>query len=105
MAQGHRKQPQHFIQQIDQVTREDINRIGAKMLATKVSMAAIGSLGKLPSFNDVELGLIDKEVIDLLTRLICTCILVGHSWQHIGQKLTLYLSFFWKKIDVILRSV
>jgi len=61
LAQGHRKQPQHFIQQIDQVTREDINRIGAKMLATKVSMAAIGSLGKLPSFNDVELGLIDKE--------------------------------------------
>jgi len=61
LAQGHRKRPQYFIDLIDRVTREDINRIGAKMLSSKVSLAATGSLKKLPSFNDIELGLLEKE--------------------------------------------
>ena len=32
------------------------------MLASKVSLAGIGTLKKLPSFNDIELGLLDKQV-------------------------------------------
>lgn len=62
MAQGHRNRPEHFISLIDKVTRDDLNRIGAKMLGSKVSLAAIGDLKKLPKFNDIELGLLDKEV-------------------------------------------
>ena len=62
LAQGHRKRPEYFIGLIDKVTRDDINRIGAKMLSSKVSLAAIGDIKKLPSFNDIELGLLDKEV-------------------------------------------
>ena len=62
LAQGYRKPPQHFIHLIDRVTRDDINRIGEKMLASKVSLAGIGTLKKLPSFNDIELGLLDKQV-------------------------------------------
>jgi len=61
LAQGHRKKPEQFIAMIDKVTRDDINRIGAKMINSKLSLAAIGSLKKLPSFEDIELGLLDKE--------------------------------------------
>jgi hypothetical protein len=35
---------------------------GRKMLASRVSLAAIGSLKRLPSYSDIELGLLDKEV-------------------------------------------
>jgi len=61
LAQGHRKKPEHFIALIDKVTKEDINRIGSKMISSKVSLAAIGSLKQLPSFDDIELGLLNKE--------------------------------------------
>ena len=46
-----------------QVTRDDLNRIGRQMLDSKAAVAAIGSLKKMPSFNDIEIGLLDKEVI------------------------------------------
>jgi len=61
LAQGHRKKPEQFIALIDKVTKDDLNRIGANMISSKVSLAAIGSLKKLPSFEDIELGLLDKE--------------------------------------------
>jgi hypothetical protein len=32
------------------------------MLSSRVSLAAMGSLKKLPSYSDIELGLLDKEV-------------------------------------------
>jgi len=69
LAQGHRNRPEHFISLIDKVTRDDLNRIGAKMLGSKVSLAAIGDLKKLPKFNDIELGLLDKEGIMPRKRL------------------------------------
>jgi len=61
LAQGHRKQPHYFIDRINSVTREDLNRISAKMLSSKLSLAAIGSLDKMPSYKDIEMGLLDKE--------------------------------------------
>ena len=51
----------------NQVTRDDLNRIGRQMLDSKAAVAAIGSLKKMPSFSDIEIGLLDKEVI-LLTH-------------------------------------
>ncbi len=36
--------------------------LGRKMLSSRVSLAAMGSLKKLPSYSDIELGLLDKEV-------------------------------------------
>ena len=48
---------------IDQVTRDDLNRIGRQMLDSKAAVAAIGSLKKMPSFSDIEIGLLDKEVV------------------------------------------
>ena len=32
------------------------------MLDTKAAVAAIGSLKKLPSYSDIEIGLLDKDV-------------------------------------------
>merc|ERR1711860_386129 len=62
LAQGHRRRPEHFISLIDKVSRDDLNRIGRKMLDTKAAVAAIGSLKKLPSYSDIEIGLLDKDV-------------------------------------------
>ena len=45
-----------------QVTRDDLNRIGRMMLDSKVAVAAIGTLKKLPSYSDIEIGLLDKDV-------------------------------------------
>jgi len=61
LAQGHRKQPDYFIDLIDKVSREDLNRIGANMLSSKLSLSAIGTLNKMPEYKDIELGLLDKE--------------------------------------------
>lgn len=61
LAQGNRRKPEYFINLIDQVTRDDINRIGRGMLESKAAVAAIGSLAKLPAFSDVEIGLLDKD--------------------------------------------
>ena len=65
---------------IDQVGVEDLRRIGKeifsvfklymnflpgrKMLDSKAAVAAIGSLKKVPSYSDIEIGLLDKEVIN-----------------------------------------
>ena len=62
LSVGHRRRPEHFISLIDKVSRDDLNRIGRKMLDTKAAVAAIGSLKKLPSYSDIEIGLLDKDV-------------------------------------------
>ena len=61
LAQGSRLQPEKYIQKISDVKIEDVNRIAAKMLQSKPSVAAIGNLDQLPDFNDIELGLLDKN--------------------------------------------
>ena len=70
---------------IDQVGVEDLRRIGRnwsggisqilfnkissgrKMLDSKAAVAAIGSLKKLPSYSDIEIGLLDKDVRQLFS--------------------------------------
>ena len=52
------------------MSRDDINRIGRKMLDTKAAVAAIGSLKKLPSYSDIEIGLLDKDVSMIFKILI-----------------------------------
>ena len=39
------------------------------MLDSKAAVAAIGSLKKLPSYSDIEIGLLDKDVRHLLSCL------------------------------------
>ena len=61
LAQGHREEPEKYIQKINQVTPQDIQRVAEKMLRSKPSVAAIGTLDELPDFHDIELGLLDKN--------------------------------------------
>ena len=61
LAQGMRQKPEHYIQKINLIQKEDINRIAKKMLTSKPSVAAIGSLKKLPTYKDMELGLLHKD--------------------------------------------
>jgi len=61
LSQGHRRNPEHFIEKINTVTKDDLNRIGLQMLDSKAAVAAIGSLKNLPAFSDIEIGLLDKE--------------------------------------------
>merc|ERR1719507_1872233 len=61
LSVGRRRKPEHFINMIDQVGVEDLRRIGRKMLDSKAAVAAIGSLKKLPSYSDIEIGLLDKD--------------------------------------------
>merc|ERR1712183_1102220 len=55
LSVGRRRKPEHFINMTDQVGGEDRRR----MLDSKAAVAAIGSLKKLPSYSDIEIGLLD----------------------------------------------
>lgn len=61
LANGVREQPEHYIQRINDIKVEDINRIATNMLTSKPSVAAIGSLDHLPDYKDIELGILDKD--------------------------------------------
>ena len=61
LAQGIRQKPEHYIARINKIGKDDINRIARKMLTSKPSVAAIGSLKTLPSYKDIELGLLHKD--------------------------------------------
>lgn len=61
LAQGKREHPHHYISKIEAITMSDIKKVADKMLASKPSVAAIGTLKDLPEFNDIQLGLLDKN--------------------------------------------
>ena len=63
LAQGAREDPEKYIQKITDVKIDDIHRIAAKMLSTKPSVAAIGTLKDLPEYGDIEMGILDKNGI------------------------------------------
>jgi len=61
LAQGKREPPHHYIEKINAVTMGDIKKVAEKMLSSKPAVAAIGTLKNLPEFNDIQLGLLDKN--------------------------------------------
>merc|ERR1719460_424133 len=60
LAQGKRERPEHYIEKINKISAEDLQRIAEKMLTSKPSIAAIGSLKDLPAYKDIELALLDR---------------------------------------------
>ena len=54
LANGHRKSPQFFLEQIEKVTEDDINRVVDRMLKSKLSVAALGDTSKLPVLEEIE---------------------------------------------------
>jgi len=63
LSQGHRQDPEKYIQKISDVQVDDIHRISKKMLASKPAVAAIGTLNALPDYSDMELGILHKDGI------------------------------------------
>lgn len=61
LAQGQRERPEHYIEKISKITGEDIQRIADKMLTSKPSVAAVGTLKDLPAYKDIELALLDRS--------------------------------------------
>lgn len=51
LSWGYKRQPQELIEKIEQVTPEDIKRVATKMLSTKPSVACLGNLKNLPSYE------------------------------------------------------
>ncbi|KAI8118961.1 hypothetical protein FF38_10215 [Lucilia cuprina] len=54
LATGHRKRPEHFINEIDKITAADIQRVAKRILATPVSLAARGDIASLPDIKEVQ---------------------------------------------------
>lgn len=54
LATGHRKRPEHFINEIDKITASDIQRVAKRILASPVSLAARGDIGSLPDIKEVQ---------------------------------------------------
>lgn len=61
LAQDKRERPEHYIEKISKIDAEDIRRIADKMLTSKPSVAAIGTLKDLPAYKDIELALLDRS--------------------------------------------
>ncbi|XP_013106169.1 mitochondrial-processing peptidase subunit alpha [Stomoxys calcitrans] len=54
LATGHRKRPEHFIDEIDKITAADIQRVAKRTLSSPVSMAARGDIASLPDIKEVQ---------------------------------------------------
>lgn len=54
LSTGFRRQPKQLIDKIEKVTEEDIKRIASKMLSTNPSVACLGDVRNLPSFEYIK---------------------------------------------------
>lgn len=54
LSTGFRRQPKQLIQKIESVTEDDIKRVALKMLKTNPTVACLGDLRKLPSFEYIK---------------------------------------------------
>ncbi|GAB1602777.1 mitochondrial-processing peptidase subunit alpha-like [Argonauta hians] len=61
LANDHRKPPSYFYEEISKITAQDIQRVASRMLASRPSVAAYGSLNKLPSYEDIQEALLTKN--------------------------------------------
>lgn len=61
LANGYRRSPQFFIDEINKVTADDIRKIALKLTKSKPSIAALGDLKQLPPLEDIETALNSKD--------------------------------------------
>lgn len=61
LSMGKRMPPQFYIDAIDRVTGEDIQRVAARMLKSRPSVAALGDIKQLPPIEDFETALSSKD--------------------------------------------
>ena len=61
MSTGQRRSPQFYIDAINRVTEEDIQRVATRMMKSKPSVAALGDIKQLPPIEDFETALSSKD--------------------------------------------
>ncbi|XP_012231557.1 mitochondrial-processing peptidase subunit alpha isoform X2 [Linepithema humile] len=61
LATGSRKRPEYFIQAIDAISKDDINRVARRLLKSPPCVAARGEVKMIPSMADIRNGLIDAQ--------------------------------------------
>ncbi|KAL5012459.1 hypothetical protein ScPMuIL_011010 [Solemya velum] len=61
LANKERKQPEYFYHLIGEITEEDIKRVANRMLQSPPSVAAYGSLSKMPNFEDIQSALVSRD--------------------------------------------
>ncbi|XP_021367243.1 mitochondrial-processing peptidase subunit alpha-like isoform X2 [Mizuhopecten yessoensis] len=54
LANGYRRPVEYYFEAIGKITAADVQRVGSRMLKTKLSVAAYGNLKKLPSYEDMQ---------------------------------------------------
>lgn len=61
LATGARKRPEYFIEQIENIQSDDIQRVAKRFLSSPPSLAARGEIKGLPSTKDIQSGLLSSE--------------------------------------------
>ncbi|ODM96749.1 Mitochondrial-processing peptidase subunit alpha [Orchesella cincta] len=65
LAHGHYVSPAEYIKLIDKVTPDDIRDLAQRMLKSRPSLAALGSLDRLPNINDIIATAEDGDVLKM----------------------------------------
>ncbi|XP_072744331.1 mitochondrial-processing peptidase subunit alpha [Anoplolepis gracilipes] len=61
LATGSRKRPEYFIQAIDGISKDDIDRVARRLLKSPPCIAARGEVKTIPSIADIQNGLLDSQ--------------------------------------------
>ncbi|XP_018322228.1 mitochondrial-processing peptidase subunit alpha [Agrilus planipennis] len=61
LATGMRKRPEHFIEEINKVSKDKIVAVAQRMLSSQPAVAARGDLKNLPSLEYIQAGLLDRH--------------------------------------------
>ncbi|XP_064649104.1 mitochondrial-processing peptidase subunit alpha-like [Lineus longissimus] len=61
LANGCRRPPQWYYDEIGKITEEDIQRVAARMMNSKPAVAALGSLQFLPEYEEIQRGMINRD--------------------------------------------
>ncbi|EDS33868.1 mitochondrial-processing peptidase alpha subunit [Culex quinquefasciatus] len=61
LATGERRRPEHFIQEIEKITAEDIQNVAKRFLASPPALAARGEIKGIPDVKDIQTALAGGE--------------------------------------------
>lgn len=57
LATSNRKRPEHYIQEIEKITAQDVQRVARRILSSPPSLAARGDIKGLPELKDIQASL------------------------------------------------
>lgn len=61
LATGKRKSPKYFIDAIENINADDIQRVAQRLLRSSPAAAARGDVAKIPQLRDIQSGLMDPQ--------------------------------------------